>query len=176
MRSSIVKGDRVMALDTHGGELAEVEVMRVVTGKKLNRTFLVRVRAPKDIAPKIAGIRIQESHVTEPMQAYVSRLTDDTIICRCERVAVAEVRELIRQGVRDINEIKTITRAGMGACGAKTCSTLIKYLFRQEGIPQRDVTDNVARPLFMEVPLGVFCGMGDGEDDPENSPEGNHAD
>ena len=61
--------------------------------------------------------------------------------------------------MRDVNEIKTVTRAGMGACGAKTCGSLVDYLFRQEGIGLEQVTRNVERPLFVEVPLGVFCGV-----------------
>ena len=92
------------------------------------------------------------------MDIYVERLTDDTIVCRCERVTAGEIRALIRNGSRDINEIKTATRSGMGACGAKTCSGLIKRLFAEEGIDMEEVTDNVARPFFVEVPLGVFCG------------------
>jgi hypothetical protein len=46
----------------------------------------------------------------------------------------------------------------MGACGSKTCGSLINFLFRQEGIPLNQTTPNVDRPLFVEVPLGVFCG------------------
>ncbi|MBN2393904.1 MAG: FAD-binding oxidoreductase [Anaerolineae bacterium] len=45
----------------------------------------------------------------------------------------------------------------MGACGGKTCSALILRLFREEGIPLDAVTCNVPRPLFVEVPLGVFA-------------------
>ena len=89
-------------------------------------------------------------------------MTDDTIVCRCERVTAGEIRALIRAGMRDVNEIKTVTRTGMGACGAKTCGNLVETLFRQEGIGPDQVTRNVDRPLFVEVPLGAFCGAGDG--------------
>jgi hypothetical protein len=51
-----------------------------------------------------------------------------------------------------------VTRAGMGSCGSKTCNALIHRLFRDEGIPTVEVTDATRRPLFMEVPLGVFAG------------------
>jgi bacterioferritin-associated ferredoxin len=83
---------------------------------------------------------------------------DDTIICRCERVTAGEIRDLIRQGYRDLNEIKAITRAAMGACGSKTCHSLIVRLFRDEGIILSDVTDTTRRPMFIEVPLKVFAG------------------
>ena len=77
-------------------------------------------------------------------------------------VVEAEVRELIRQGVRDINQIKAVTRAGMGSCGSKTCELMVKQLFREEGVPLEEVTSNTKRPLFVEVPLGVFAGMKEG--------------
>lgn len=158
LKEDIQPGDIVTVLDTEGVPLGQAEIFKVAAGKKMDRTLLVRIKAPKEIATRIAGIQVQEPEVTEPMDHYVTRMSDDTIVCRCERVTAGEIRELIRQGMRDINEIKTVTRTGMGACGAKTCGSLIRVLFRQEGIPLEKTTPNVDRPLFVEVPLGVFCG------------------
>ena len=87
-------------------------------------------------------------------------MEDDTIVCRCERVTAGEIRSLIRSGCRDMNEIKAVTRAGMGACGGKTCTPLVKRIFREEGVPLSEIKENVKRPLFVEVPLGVFAGTG----------------
>ena len=159
LKEDIQAGDVVTVLDTEGVPLGQAEVFKVAAGKKMDRTLLVRIKAPKEIATRIAGIQVQESRVTEPMDQYVTRMCDDTIVCRCERVTAGEIRALIRQGMRDVNEIKTVTRAGMGACGAKTCGSLIRVLFRQEGVPLEQTTANVDRPLFVEVPLGVFCGI-----------------
>ncbi|HCP32008.1 TPA: sulfurtransferase, partial [Candidatus Acetothermia bacterium] len=103
--------------------------------------------------------------VSQPLPEALKRLSDDTIVCRCERVTAGEIRELIRQGCRDMNEIKAVTRAGMGACGGKTCTALIQRLFREEGIPVDKVTENVKRPLFVEVPLGIFAGVKEEDDD-----------
>ena len=116
------------------------------------------VEAPKEIAAKIAGIRVQENPITQPMHQYVHHVEDDTIVCRCEHVTAGEIRTLIRQGYRDINEIKTVTRACMGACGAKTCASLIQRIFREENVPINEVIDPSKRPIFIEVPLGVFAG------------------
>jgi sarcosine oxidase subunit alpha len=46
----------------------------------------------------------------------------------------------------------------MGPCGAKTCTALIHRLFREAGVPEKDVVDQPKRPLFMEVALGTFAG------------------
>jgi len=158
LRESIQAGDMVTVLDAEGQELGQVEVVKVRAGKALDRTLAVRVRAPKEYAKRIAGIRVQGEEATQPLDRYVERLSDDTIICRCERVTAGEIRALIRQGYRDLNEIKAVSRAGMGACGAKTCRALIHRLFREEGISPSEVIDQTVRPLFVEVPLGVFAG------------------
>ena len=158
LRESIHPGDVITVLDATGDALGNVEVTRVRAAKANDRTIAVQVKAPAEYAKRIAGIQIQEEQVAEPMDHYVERITDDTVVCRCERVTAAEIRDLIRRGFRDINEIKAVTRAGMGSCGSKTCNALIHRLFRDEGIPTGEVTDATRRPLFMEVPLGVFAG------------------
>jgi len=167
---TIHKGDVVTVLDTEGTVLGDVKVVQVQTPKFADRAFLVRVRVPREYARRIAGVRVQEPAVAEPLERYVERMAGDEIICRCERVTAGEIRALIRSGVRDMNQIKAATRAGMGACGGKTCANLIKRLFREEGIPLEQVAENTRRPLFIEVPLGAFAGVVTGEALAEESP------
>ncbi|MEJ5311788.1 MAG: FAD-dependent oxidoreductase [Anaerolineae bacterium] len=157
LASRIAVGDRVTTLDTVGNPLGEAEVVSVRANKRNDRTVMVKLRAPKAIAKLIAGLRVQPPEVGSALSDEVVNLDDDIIVCRCERVTAGEIRALIRKGYRDINEIKAVTRAGMGACGGKTCSALILRLFREEGIPLDTVTPNIPRPLFVEVPLGVFA-------------------
>ena len=158
LKESIQVDDVVTVLDAEGNALGNVKVTNVRAIKANDRTVAVKLQAPKEYAKRIAGIRIQEEWVTEPTDHYVQRLTDDTIICRCERVSAGEIRRLIQEGYRDMNEIKAVLRAGMGSCGGKTCTALIRRLFRDEGIPESEVADRTVRPLFIEVPLGVFAG------------------
>jgi sarcosine oxidase subunit alpha len=158
-KGSVNKGDIVTVMDTVGNVLGNVEVTRVRTGKVTDRTVLVKVRAPREYAARIAGIQIQEQQVSEPMDHYVERLTDDMIVCRCERVSLVEIKKIIGSGVRDMNEIKVITRAGMGACGGKTCTSLIKRAFRELSVPASEITENVNRPLFVEVSMGILAGL-----------------
>jgi len=158
-KGSIHVGDHVTVLNTVGVALGSVEVVRTRIAKTTDRTVLVKVRAPREIANQIAGIEIQKKDVSAPLEQYVERLTDDLIVCRCERVNLAEIKAIIQSGVHDMNEIKAITRAGMGACGGKTCSSLIKRAFRELGVPMTEITENVARPMFVEVPFGVLAGV-----------------
>ncbi len=160
----INKGDIVTVMDTSGNALGDVEVAEISTLKRNDRTIVVRVYAPVEYAQKIAGIQVQEITAIQPMDNYVQRIEDDTIVCRCERVTAGEIRELIRKGMTDLNEIKTVTRAMMGACGSKTCSGLIHRLLLDEGIDPSKVKAQTKRPIFMEVPLGVFAGLPSRED------------
>lgn len=157
-RESLHAGDMVQVMDTLGKALAEVEVTRVRSGRASDRTVLVKVKAPLEIAPQIAGIQVQQRSATDPLEQVVERWTDDTIVCRCERVSLGEIKAAIRSGARDINEIKALTRSGMGSCGSKTCGNLIKRAFKELGIPLSEVTENMLRPLFIEAPLGLFAG------------------
>lgn len=160
-RGALKVGDAATVLDTGGKVLGNVRVSRVQIGKATDRTMLVQVRAPRSYARQIAGILVQQPEVSAPMEQYTVRLEDDTIVCRCERVTLAEIKQVIQSGARDVNEIKGLTRAGMGACGGKTCEALVMRAFRELGIPADEVTPSVQRPLFVEVPLGVFAGVGE---------------
>ena len=163
LKETLKPGDAVVVEDTEGQPLGRVEVAAVKAVKANDRTVIVKVRAPRAYAKKIAGLRLQPEEESEPLGRYVERTDDDTVICRCERVTAGEIRKLIREGMRDINEIKAVTRASMGSCGAKTCTPLIHRLFREEGVPEAEIVDQPKRPLFMVVPLGVFAGLA-GED------------
>lgn len=156
---SVREGDVLTALDAVGEVLGEVTVANVRSIRRNDHTVLVKVRAPKAIAKRLAGLRVQAPWVSAALEEEITRVADDEIVCRCERVTAGEIRALIRKGYRDMNEIKAVTRAQMGACGSKTCTNLILRLFREEGVPLSEVTRNIPRPLFVEVPLGVFAGV-----------------
>lgn len=152
----IQKGDNITVLNDKGEELGDYVVEKVRQMKKY-KTALVHVKIPKEVAKTASGIKVQAWEITRSTdQLYPAGIPNDAVVCRCERVTAREVREWIRKGVRDVNEMKGITRAGMGACGG-TCESLIYRLFREEGVALDQVTPATKRPLFVEVPLGVFA-------------------
>ncbi len=157
-------GDKAMITDKEGAHLGEYEVISVKKAGKVTNTYLVQFRLPAEEAKKAAGLIIQDDHnITDPLNEYIPEIRDDEIVCRCERVTAGEIRELINKGITDINQIKAITRAGMGACGGKTCQSIILRLMREAGIPMDDVTKDTMRPLFFDTPLKRFAGIKDGE-------------
>ena len=52
-------------------------------------------------------------------------MEDEIILCRCEDVTWGENQEHLQNGWTDAEEIKRLTRAGMGRCQGMTCRNLI---------------------------------------------------
>lgn len=163
-RDTVKKGQMIGVTDQDGAIIGYYPVQRVVANaKKYPGTLMVQVQMEKAVAQAAVGIWVQEPQV-EPTLIYEKELPpDEAIVCRCERISAGEIRQAIRDGVRDINQLKALTRATMGACGSKTCRTMIWRLFQEEGVELGDVTERVDRPLFVEVPMGLLAGSQGGK-------------
>ncbi|HSO60047.1 MAG TPA: FAD-dependent oxidoreductase [Desulfobacterales bacterium] len=158
-REKVEIGRKVPVTDVDGAILGYYTVEKVKARKKYPGTLLVHIRVDRPVAKRAVGIWVQEQQI-EPMAVYEKApLPDEAIVCRCERVSAGEIRAAIRAGVRDLNQLKALTRAGMGACGSKTCRPMIWRMFKEEGVDLGTVTDRVDRPLFVEVPIGAFAGI-----------------
>ncbi len=55
------------------------------------------------------------------------------IVCRCEEVELCEIEEAIQCGAGTSQEVKMMTRAGMGTCQGRVCRSLIEKLVREDG-------------------------------------------
>jgi NADPH-dependent 2,4-dienoyl-CoA reductase/sulfur reductase-like enzyme/Fe-S-cluster-containing hydrogenase component 2/bacterioferritin-associated ferredoxin len=160
-REKVEVGRRVPVTDVEGAILGYYPVEKVKSRKKFPGTLLVHVRVDRRVAKRAVGIWVQERQ-TDPMAVYEKAPPpDEAIVCRCERITAGEIRAAVRSGVRDLNQLKALTRAGMGACGSKTCRPMIWRMFQEEGIDLGTVTERVDRPLFVEVPIGAFAGTGE---------------
>ncbi|MGE5257181.1 MAG: (2Fe-2S)-binding protein [Hyphomicrobiales bacterium] len=164
-RDKVPVGRSVPVTDVDGAILGYYPVVKVSARKKYPGTLLVQVRVDRPVAKKAVGIWVQEKHI-EPMTVYEKAPpADEAIVCRCERITAGEIRAAIRSGVRDLNQLKALTRAGMGACGSKTCRPMVWRMFKEEGVDLGTVTDRVDRPLFVEVSISAFAGIRGGSDD-----------
>ena len=80
----------------------------------------------------------------EERQAAIAADPDfGKIVCRCETVTEAEIREAIRRpvGARDVDGVKRRTRAGMGRCQAGFCTPrTVEILAEELGISPLEVT------------------------------------
>ena len=83
-------------------------------------------------------------------------MENKVIVCRCEDVTLEDIHALIKQGYRTIDEIKRVSRAGMGPCQGRTCRMLIA----QELAKAYGVSMEIFAYLHptVSVNLGIFGG------------------
>jgi NADPH-dependent 2,4-dienoyl-CoA reductase/sulfur reductase-like enzyme/Fe-S-cluster-containing hydrogenase component 2 len=136
-REKVEVGQKVPLTDIDGAVLGYYPVEKVRSRKKYPGTLLVQLKVDRAVAKAAVGIWVQEKQI-EPSTIYEKEPPpDEAIVCRCERVTAGEIRAIIRSGIRDLNQIKALTRAGMGACGSKTCRPMIWRIFQEENISGR---------------------------------------
>ncbi len=83
---------------------------------------------------------------------------DNTIICRCADVTVGEIKEVIRKGYTTLDEIKRLTRAGMGQCQGKTCRNLLLQVIANElHVPVTEIELSRLRPPSVTIPLELLA-------------------
>ena len=160
-RGEMQAGFQGVACAIDGEDLGLYPVEKVLPAtKKYPGTALVQIRVPQELAHRVAGVRAAGSLAATPLElGSAGAWTEEAIVCRCERVSEQEIRMAIRSGVHDLNQLKVLTRTGMGACGGKTCRPQLARLLREEGVDASEVTLMTERPLFVEVPLGVLAGV-----------------
>lgn len=150
-------GAQVDTVAIEGEQVGAGRIVALKNSDSQDRRRLVLLEVPFEDRLRVAGIRWQKTE--EAGLRAVSPAQGEAIVCRCERVTDGQIVELIRAGYRDLNQIKSALRAGMGACGGKNCAELILRLFQQEGVDLKEVKLPVHRPPETELPLEVFAGV-----------------
>ena len=85
---------------------------------------------------------------------------DKTVLCRCENVTVGEVRKAVREGGRELNEIKIMTRCGMGPCQGRMCGPALAEVVAAElAIPCKKTGLLNIRPPLKPIPLGEIANL-----------------
>ncbi|RLB64816.1 MAG: hypothetical protein DRI90_03705 [Deltaproteobacteria bacterium] len=151
---TVPPGAEIDTVDMDGEPVGKGRVIALRERPEQDRRVLLLVEVPAADKLKVAGFAIRGPSV--PIVTAESELDDDPIVCRCERVPKSAIVEQIRGGVRDLNQLKALARAGMGGCGGKTCTELVRRIFREEGVDLGEVTAGTTRPLVAETPLGAF--------------------
>lgn len=82
----------------------------------------------------------------------------ELIICRCEDVTEAEVLAAIALGATTVDEVKRLTRAGMGHCQGRTCRRLVnQILARQLGQKPWEQKQTTQRSPLQPVSLRTLA-------------------
>ena len=82
----------------------------------------------------------------------------DIIVGRCEDIPREKILECSAEGYQTIDEIKRVTRAGMGPCQGRTCRLLIaQELSRAFGVPMEEVLMSTFRPPTKPITMGALA-------------------
>ncbi|RLB43630.1 MAG: (2Fe-2S)-binding protein [Deltaproteobacteria bacterium] len=129
-----------MAGDSELADVTDAEIQKIV------ERVIERIR------------EIKHDDIGQPASREARENDDDMIICRCEEITKGEIKEAIRNGIRTLNGIKRITRAGMGLCQGQTCERLISQILSEElGIGRDEIEPTTARAPVRPVSISVFA-------------------
>ena len=108
------------------GEIAGIAAAADLLGRACDtRTLAARLAREHDFAAAVAA--------TFPMpRDWAARLRDDTLVCRCEDVAWAAVRDQ-----PDLRAAKLATRCGMGHCQGRLCHDTLAAVMHWPRLAQR---------------------------------------
>lgn len=142
--------------------LAEGQLAGVVAAGQLGRldraAFESKLAA---IKPKLQKARRFAAYLNRsfaPKPAAFQRIPDDTVVCRCEEVTAGEIRQAVLEGADSLKSIKILTRAGMGLCQGRICSSVVAQLASlASGRPVETFGSPGFRPPVKSIKLGELA-------------------
>lgn len=82
-----------------------------------------------------------------------------TTVCRCEDLTLEDIRCFIAKGYKTIDEIKRMSRCGMGACQGRGCRpTVSQEIAQATGQSIDQVKQPKFRPPTKPIELGILLG------------------
>lgn len=113
----------------------------------------VRANARR-ILDRLQPVQRYLARVFRPRIELVDLIADTAVVCRCEEVTVGRVVSEIRNGARNLHEVKTSCRAGMGPCQGRLCMpTISRMLVRATAMTLAEI--GYPRPRPPVKPLGL---------------------
>lgn len=89
--------------------------------------------------------------------AMVRALPDEAIVCRCENVTAAAVRESTDFGGGEANRVKSLSRVGMGRCQGRYCQlAAVELIAAQTGCTPGAVGRFRGQAPVRPAPIGAF--------------------
>ena len=93
--------------------------------------------------------------------AMVRALPDDAVVCRCENVSAAAVRESAELGSGEANRVKSLSRVGMGRCQGRYCQlAAVELVAAQVGCAPGAVGRFRGQAPVRPAPVGAFLRKG----------------
>ncbi len=118
------------------------------------------VKAARPVRKKLTSMGKFRRAIDRMYRIYpdlYANMTDDTVVCRCEGIFAGEIRNAIRQGTMNLNDIKKRTRCGMGYCQGINClPTIAAMLAREFDAHPEQIPLMTTRPPARPIPLSLL--------------------
>lgn len=86
------------------------------------------------------------------------------MVCRCEEITRIEIEEAVQDGARTPDDVKRVTRCGMGHCQSKFCGRTVRAIIEEmAALPEGSVPPPRLRPPVRPVALGALAAGSQGE-------------
>jgi thioredoxin reductase len=106
---------------------------------------------------RIGRLRDALDQISYPRPGLFELAHDDTIICRCEELTLGDIKNAIGTGTVEMNELKRLTRMGMGRCQGRMCAPAVQEIIaRQTQTPAAEIKYLNQRPPIKLVPINVL--------------------
>ena len=109
---------------------------------------------------KIGRLREALDRISRPRPGLFELANDDTVICRCEELTLGDIKRAISKGTSEMNELKRLTRMGMGRCQGRMCGPAVQEIIaRQTQTRAADIAYLNQRPPTKLVPIDVLASL-----------------
>ena len=106
---------------------------------------------------KMGRLRDALDRISHPRPGLFELANDDTIICRCEELTLGDIKSAIGKGASEMNELKRMTRMGMGPCQGRMCAPAVQEIIAgQTQTPAAEIAYLNQRPPTKLVPIDVL--------------------
>lgn len=117
-----------------------------------------RRAAPFAKLARLARLRALLDESSLPRAGLVDLVEPDTLVCRCEEIAWAEVRKALSEGARNLHAVKLFTRLGMGPCQGRMCGpSAAQCMARELDRPPGEMGRINPRPPVRPITLGSLA-------------------
>ncbi len=152
---AVAEGAEVYLVDNNGQRVGEGLVEKVLA--KENRTNVARVKVASVDGPMtdVKGFILKDRYPQSlNAQAKCGTQKEPTYVCHCEDITDEQILSVVGdRRYLSVDELKHITRMGMGPCRGKRCIARARGLLRAHGIELTgDATPRA--PLSNQVTLG----------------------
>ena len=70
--------------------------------------------------------------LTSTPKDLINNISENTILCRCEDITKRDIINAVNNGAKNLNQIKSWTRFGMGPCQGRTCQYSVAKVASEE--------------------------------------------